>query len=125
MSKDNIPDKLTFTRKEVSLLTKLDGKVLDFWEKEFAAFVPVINRSQEKFYTRQDLEIILAIRQWLIVEKKDKNEVKKLIAHELGNVPPKNARANDKEGEIAAVTLKKIRHQLKEILTLLDKNDTK
>ena len=49
MVENKIPDKLTFKRKEVMQLSKLDGRVLDYWEKEFGAFAPVINQSGEKY----------------------------------------------------------------------------
>lgn len=51
MAERNIPEKLTFRRKEVMQLAKVDGRVLDYWEKEFTAFTPIINQSGEKFYT--------------------------------------------------------------------------
>ncbi len=61
MAENRIPEKLTFKRKEVMQMAKLDGRVLDYWEKEFCAFVPVINQSGEKFYSRRDVEVILSI----------------------------------------------------------------
>ena len=62
MSETIIPEKLTFRRKEVMQLAKLDGRVLDYWESEFNAFSPVSNQSGEKFYSRHDVEIILKIK---------------------------------------------------------------
>lgn len=73
---ENIPDRLTFKRKEVVKITKLDAKVLDYWENEFFGLNPVINKEGEKFYTKSDVDLILRIKQWLLVEKKSKSEVK-------------------------------------------------
>ena len=70
-----IPEKLTFRRKEVIQLAKLDGKVLDYWESEFAVFSPVDSQSGERFYSRKDIEVILKIKEWLNLEKLDKNKI--------------------------------------------------
>ena len=86
MAENNIPDKLTFRRKEVMQLAKLDGRVLDYWEKEFCAFAPVVNQSGEKFYSRRDVEVILAIKQWLIQEKCDKGKIKDLLLQNFGDL---------------------------------------
>jgi DNA-binding transcriptional MerR regulator len=123
MAESKIPDKLTFRRKEVMQLAKLDGRVLDYWEKEFAAFVPVVNQSGEKFYSRRDVEAILAIKKWLIQEKRDKTQIKDLLLRNFGEL----AGAVELEGQdpVNPEKLKKIRHGLKEILTLLAKDDKK
>jgi DNA-binding transcriptional MerR regulator len=121
MSESKIPDKLTFKRKEVTQLAKLDGRVLDYWEKEFAAFAPVVNQSGEKFYSRRDVEVILAVRQWLIQEKRDKGQIRDLLLQQFGDVaiaPPVVAAE-----PVDAGKLKQIRSGLREILTLLAKGD--
>ena len=121
MAESKIPEKLTFKRKEVMQMAKLDGRVLDYWEKEFCAFVPVINQSGEKFYSRRDVEVILSIKQWLVQEKRDKGQIKELLLQNYGDLassqPGANAEAVDPD------KLKKIRRGLKEILTLLAKDD--
>ena len=121
MAKNNIPDKLTFRRKEVMQLAKLDGRVLDYWEKEFAAFVPVVNQSGEKFYSRRDVEIIMAIKQWLILEKCDKGKIKNLLLQYFGDL--NNAQSTSNQDPVDPEKLKKIRRGLSEILTLLAKDD--
>ena len=119
----NIPDKLTFKRKEVVNLTKLDGKVIDYWEKEFGGLKPVVNQMGEKFYSRKDVEMILKIKQLLIVEKKEKSEVKEIIKNEMTDVfvEKQDFKRNEKNKK----RLSTIKSSLKEILTILDKNDKK
>jgi DNA-binding transcriptional MerR regulator len=121
MAENKLPDKLTFKRKEVMQLSKLDGRVLDYWEKEFDAFAPVVNQSGEKFYSRRDVEVILLVKQWLIIEKRDKGQIKDLLLQQFGdiggNAPPAAGEAVNPE------KLQKIRRGLKEILTLLAKDD--
>jgi DNA-binding transcriptional MerR regulator len=121
MAESKIPEKLTFKRKEVMQMTKLDGRVLDYWEKEFAAYAPVINQSGEKFYSRRDVEVILSIKRWLVQEKHEKAQVKDLLLQNYGDLaagqPNASAEAVDPE------KLRRIRRGLKEILTLLAKDD--
>jgi DNA-binding transcriptional MerR regulator len=122
MAERKIPEQLTFKRKEVMQLAKLDGRVLDYWEKEFRAFVPVVNQSGEKFYSRRDVEIIFAVKQWLIQEKRDKSQIKDLLLQNFGDLAsgqPVNSEP------VNGAKLKKIRRELKEILTLLAKDDKK
>jgi len=121
MAENRIPDKLTFKRKEVMQLAKLDGRVLDYWEKEFGAFAPVVNQSAEKFYSRRDVEVILAVRQWLIIEKRDKGQIKSLLLQQFGDLA--GVQASLPSEPVNPDKLQKIRRGLKEILTLLAKDD--
>jgi DNA-binding transcriptional MerR regulator len=120
-----IPDKLTFKRKEVIKITRLDGKVLDYWEKEFGGLNPVVNKLGEKFYTKKDVETIVKIKQMLIVEKRDKEEIKKTIGSSPGNsagFAHYKADSINKTDNKNRDTLNLIRKGLQEILTLLNKN---
>ncbi len=127
MNMMNIPDKLTFRRSEVIKITRLDGKVIDYWEKEFGVFVPVVNRMGEKFYTRKDVESILNIKQWLIEEKVEKSKIKEML--QVEQKEEISAGTNDDDilktqtGQVQIEKLKIIRQNLQEILTILDKND--
>jgi len=116
-----IPDKLTFKRKEAMNITSLDGKVLDYWEKEFGAINPVINKMGEKFYTRRDIEVIFKIKQLLIVEKMKKSKIKEIIQNDyvISNVNIK------KSVKLSDNKLKSIKTGLKEILTIINKNGKK
>lgn len=117
-----LPDKLTFKRPEVIKITRLDGKVIDFWEKEFGGISPVVNKAGEKFYTRQDIELILKIKQLMIVEKMEKSSIKKIIGETNGDSIENTHGNREKSQKIRTEKLKIIRTGLEEILTLLDKN---
>lgn len=121
MADDWIPDKLTFKRKEVMQLAKLDGRVLDYWEREFHAFSPVVNQSGEKFYSRRDVEIILAVKGWLIQEKRDKSLIQQLLLQRFGELA--GSQPADAGEPVSPEKLRRIRRGLKEILTLLAKDD--
>ena len=123
MTANGIPEKLAFRRKEVTQLVKLDGRVLDFWENEFCAFAPTINQAGEKFYSRQDLDTIMQIKQWLIVERIDKARVRELLADKrrVTSEPPPPAEPPPPPTPVAGEgeVLGKIRTGLEEILTML------
>lgn len=121
MAEIKIPDKLTFRRKEVMQLAKVDGRVLDYWEKEFSAFAPVVNQSGEKFYSRHDVEVILAIKKWLVQEKRDKGKISELLLQNFGDLA--NAQPGAPQEPVDTEKIKRIRRGLKEILTLLAKDD--
>jgi len=118
-----IPDKLTFKRREVIYISRLDGKVIDYWEREFGGFNPVVNSTGEKFYSRKDLEKILWIKQLLIVEKLEKSRVKEMLKKNGEYQPESGVNFSDKP--LKGEKLKSIKNQLKEILTILDKHDKK
>jgi DNA-binding transcriptional MerR regulator len=121
MAENNIPEKLTFRRKEVMRLAKLDGRVLDYWEKEFTAFTPITNQSGEKFYSRRDVEIILKIKEWLSRDKYDKNKIKDMLLQNFGEFD--NGQRSPAPGPLDREKIKRIRRGLDEILTLLAKDD--
>ncbi len=125
MADIKIPDKLTFKRKEVMQLAKLDGRVFDYWQTEFCALAPVVNQSGETFYSRRDVEVIFAIKQWLIQEKRDKGLIPDLLLRHFGDLaaPPAAAAEAPPRDAAASATLRKIRRELNEILTLLAKDD--
>ena len=123
MAEIKIPDKLTFKKKEVVNITKLDAKVLDFWEEEFKVFHPVVNKMGETFYPRKDVETILRIKQWMVIERKGREEVKSLLAAEL-ELDGQPA-APSKKGRVSTKKIDDIKSGLHEILTILDKNGNK
>jgi DNA-binding transcriptional MerR regulator len=117
-----IPDKLTFKRSEIIKITKLDGKVLDYWEKEFECFTPVVNKLGEKFYTKRDIELILRIKQLMLVEKVPKSEIKKIVGTDELSTGAISDKATPSKKKIDPDKLNKIKSNLKDILTILNKN---
>jgi len=68
-------------------ITKLDGRVLDFWEREFPDITPKAQKDGEKIYSRKDLMLILQIRKWMVEERFSRQEVKRLLAEHGGHLP--------------------------------------
>ena len=68
-NKKDIPDKLYFRIGEVSKIAGLPTYVLRFWETEFSKIRPKRTSSGQRLYTRNDIELILKIKN-LLYEKK-------------------------------------------------------
>lgn len=63
-----IPDKFYFKIGEVSELLGVKPYVVRFWETEFN-LAPAKNRSKHRVYRRNEVEVLLEIRQMLHVER--------------------------------------------------------
>jgi DNA-binding transcriptional MerR regulator len=125
-----IPNKLFFKIGEVCEITDTQPYVLRYWESEFPALAPAKNSSGQRIYRRRDIETVLRIKQLLYEEGFTIAGAKKrLEAEQAGRVdtplpvtPDPGAAAGDERGRTALV---QVREQLREILTLLDRNDRK
>lgn len=68
MTKPVIPEKFYFKIGEVSEILGVQPYVVRFWESEFR-LNPAKNRSRHRVYNRQELDILLEIRQLLYEER--------------------------------------------------------
>ncbi|OEU71196.1 MAG: MerR family transcriptional regulator [Desulfuromonadales bacterium C00003068] len=63
---NSIPDKLYFKIGEVVSLTGIKAHVLRYWESEFGADIrPVKSSGRQRLYRRQDIELILQLKDLL------------------------------------------------------------
>lgn len=62
-------EKLYYTISEVSDQTGIKQYVLRYWESEFPDLQPIKNRSGNRVYTKEDIDIVLRIRRLLYEEK--------------------------------------------------------
>jgi DNA-binding transcriptional MerR regulator len=136
-----IPNKLFFKIGEVCDITDTQPYVLRYWESEFPALAPAKNSSGQRIYRRRDIETILRIKQLLYEEGFTIAGAKKRLEAELAgraDTPSSLAAAPDTAPvEVAApeastdgdastrAALKEVREQLREILTVLERNDRK
>src|SRR2546422_3305953 len=133
-----IPNKLFFKIGEVCEITDTQPYVLRYWESEFPALAPAKNTSGQRIYRRRDIETVLRIKQLLYEEGFTIAGAKKRLEMEMaGRTPtPTSAPPGGNGGDGAAASgaggsdatkkaLHEIRDQLREILTLLDRNDRK
>jgi DNA-binding transcriptional MerR regulator len=128
-----IPNKLFFKIGEVCEITDTQPYVLRYWESEFPALAPAKNSSGQRIYRRRDIETVLRIKQLLYDEGFTIAGAKKRLEAEMSTradtplppgepVPDGAALAGDAKARAA---LKEVKDQLREILTLLDRNDKK
>jgi DNA-binding transcriptional MerR regulator len=125
-----IPNKLFFKIGEVCEITDTQPYVLRYWESEFPALAPAKNSSGQRIYRRRDIETVLRIKQLLYEEGFTIAGAKKRLEAELaGRTPTPNsmaAAAAESDGVAEDPTrkaLEEVRTQLREILTLLERND--
>jgi DNA-binding transcriptional MerR regulator len=60
-----IPDKLYFKIGEVAKFTGIKTHVLRYWETEFSSIRPNKSRSNQRLYRKQDVELILHLKELL------------------------------------------------------------
>lgn len=60
-----IPEKLYFKIGEVSTLLEVQPYVLRYWETEFPQISPVKSRTGQRLYKKQDVELLLRIKELL------------------------------------------------------------
>jgi DNA-binding transcriptional MerR regulator len=67
-SEIQIPEKERFKIGEVCRLTDTQPYVLRFWESEFPSLAPQKTRSGQRIYRREDIEMVLRIKELLYEE---------------------------------------------------------
>src|SRR5438132_118602 len=130
-----IPNKLFFKIGEVCEITDTQPYVLRYWESEFPALAPAKNSSGQRIYRRRDIETVLRIKQLLYDEGFTIAGAKKRLETELAGRQETPAAAESAEGSATSTSaapgagdhvaqaMREVRVQLREILTLLDRND--
>ena len=111
-----IPDKLYFRIGEVSTLCRLPAYVLRFWETEFPQLKPVKSSTGQRMYRRKDVDAVLRIKKLLYEEGftiAGARQQLRLEATTAKNQVPLPFPAH------SATDLRRIRHGLEEILTML------
>ena len=123
-----IPNKLFFKIGEVCEITDTQPYVLRYWESEFPALAPAKNSSGQRIYRRKDIETVLRIKQLLYDEGFTIAGAKKKLEAEAsgqGATPGSMAdqvAANDEAKDKTRDVLFEVKDQLREILTLLDRD---
>ncbi len=85
-----IPEKLFFKIGEVCELTETQPYVLRFWESEFPQLEPRKNRSGQRIYSSEDIEVVQSIKRLLYDEGYTIAGARKRLDN--GNVEPAPAR---------------------------------
>lgn len=75
-----IPDKMYFKIGEVAQIAAIKPSVLRFWETEFVFLHPEKSTKGQRLYSRQEVELILQVRQLLYEERFTIEGVKQRIS---------------------------------------------
>jgi DNA-binding transcriptional MerR regulator len=128
-----IPNKLFFKIGEVCEITDTQPYVLRYWESEFPALAPAKNSSGQRIYRRRDIETILRIKQLLYEEGFTIAGAKKRLEVEMagridtplppGVTAPDSDPVPVEESPRGSSAMREVRESLREILTLLERND--
>jgi len=108
-----IPEKLYFRIGEVASLCKLPAYVLRFWETEFPQLKPVKSSTGQRMYRRKEVEIVVRIKQLLYEEGFTIAGARQQLRVESKTQAPLPFPTHP-SGD-----LKRLRHGLQEILTIL------
>lgn len=111
-----IPDKLYFRIGEVATLCKLPAYVLRFWETEFPQLKPVKSSTGQRMYRRKDVEAVLRIKTLLYEEGFTIVGARQQLRAEAS---PAKDQAPLPFPTHSSAELRRIRHGLEEILTML------
>ena len=121
-----IPDKLYYPIREVAEITGVEPYVLRFWEKEFPMIRPPKGGTGHRRYRRKDIETILEIKRLLYDQgftiAGARSQLQKSGASSDPATPSssRGQRAAPSSG-VSSTTLHRIRRELNEILTILNK----
>jgi DNA-binding transcriptional MerR regulator len=145
-----IPEKLFFKIGEVCELAGVQAHVLRYWESEFPMLAPQKNRAGQRVYRKRDVEIALRIKELLYEDQYTIAGAKKRLANDLrAGGKLKISSEEDDAGSGSQATsgrsapssftgvpnagsaptdrkaLKKVASELRELLALLDKGNSK
>lgn len=132
--KVEIPNKLFFRIGEVCKLIQLEPYVLRFWETEFPMLSPAKGANGRRMYRKKDVELLFQIKDLLYERgftiagaKKMLGELRRIAANPHGPHPVQevlgsgDSNRESSRSEIPAETLHRLKSQLREILTILNR----
>jgi DNA-binding transcriptional MerR regulator len=117
-----IPKKLYYKIREVCEIVGVEAHVLRFWETEFSALSPPKSKSGQRIYRPKDIELLLRIRKLLYDEGFTIVGARKQLSAEKQPEPaPVEPAPVEPEAAPHSERLKKVKAELENILTLLDR----
>jgi len=114
-----VPQKQTFKIGEVCEMLQVEPYVLRYWETEFEELSPEKNAMGQRIYRPKDIEIVYLIKKLLYEEGFTIVGARKQLKRELSKIAEGSAMSQEEVLE----SLRKLRWELKEILTLLNRDD--
>ena len=117
-----VPKKLYYKIREVCEIVGVEAHVLRFWETEFPALSPPKSKSGQRTYRPKDIELLLHIRKLLYEEGFTIAGARKQLSLEKSSPnPPSEAAHKDPEEVPESERIRKVKAELENILTLLDR----
>ena len=129
-----VPKKLYYKIREVCEIVGVKAHVLRFWETEFPSLSPPKSRSGQRTYRPKDIELLLRIRKLLYEEgytiagaRKRLSSAAPAAASKADSPATPRSRGDRKQVKPAKTTttksdrLNKVKSELENILTLLDR----
>jgi len=120
-----VPTKLYYKIREVCEIVGVEAHVLRFWETEFPFLSPPKSKSGQRTYRPKDIELLLRIRKLLYEEGFTIAGARKHLSAErlekTAEPLPEKIPAAATEADPPAARLKKVKAELENILTLLDR----
>ena len=117
-----VPKKLYYKIREVCEIVGVEAHVLRFWETEFPALSPPKSKSGQRTYRPKDIELLLHIRKLLYEEGFTIAGARKQLSLEKSAAAPAAPAAQkDREKGPESERIKRVKAELENILTLLDR----
>jgi len=117
-----VAKKLYYKIREVCEIVGVEAHVLRFWETEFPDLSPPKSRTGQRTYRPKDIELLLRIRKLLYEEGFTiAGARRQLSAGKTAKAPAKTARAATEKPAPSSDRLSKVKSELENILTLLDR----
>ena len=110
--------KLYYSIGEVSELTGLKSYVLRYWETEFPLLKPPKNRAGNRTYRQKDIDILLDIKDLLYNKKYTIDGARSVLR---GGDSADGTKPDNTISEKQKIIVKKIRDDLKNILSIISK----
>ena len=114
-----LPDKDYFSIGETAKITQIPPYVLRYWEKEITVLHPQRRNSGHRKYSREDINLILKIKDLLYNKKYTIEGAKKVISQERKKNRGEELKFELKESVAAVELLKETKKTLQEIVKLL------
>ncbi len=108
-----VPEKQYFRIGEVAQIAEVEAYVLRFWETEFDSLHPQKSRSNQRMYSRKDVDLVLRIRDLLYEDGFTISGARKRL----------RSRRKDPKPDVPARTrtvLARVRNELEDLLKLVE-----
>jgi DNA-binding transcriptional MerR regulator len=116
-----VPTKLYYKIREVCEIVGVEAHVLRFWETEFPALSPPKSKSGQRTYRPKDIELLLRIRNLLYEDGFTiAGARKQLNLEKMVDIVPKSV-PKAVQSQPKSERLNKVKAELENILTLLDR----